>query len=171
VSKIVTPRPGWIGLTQISGFTGKAIRFGQWLNGDGFSDYEHAFMPVGNGNIVEAMPGGATYGPNWHDPATTRWLICPEEFSDAVAHHAIEFVGTRYAFEDYAALAAHRFGFHAPHLQQFIDSSGSMICSQLVDAAARLGGWNLFADGRWSGDVTPGDLNRLWESLPAGKRA
>jgi hypothetical protein len=42
-----------------------------------------------------------------------------------------------------------------------------MICSQLADTAAAEGGWHLFEDGRWPGDVTPGDLYRLYQ----GQRA
>ncbi len=165
------PKPGEIGLTQISGGVGKAIRFGQWLNGDGFADFEHAFVYVGGGEIVEAMPGGAQRVPNWHDPARTRWLICPDSRRQRVAWGAVDLVGTPYSFADYGYLAARRFRIPAPHLRRHIADGGHLICSQLADAVADQAGWHLFADGRWPGDVTPGDLNRLWESLPASQKA
>lgn len=170
------PKPGDIGLTQISGAGGKAIRIAQWLNGEGWADFQHAFMvtdilPSGREMIVEAMPGGAQHVSNWHDPSRTRWLICPDEYRDAVSASARGFVGVPYSVADYFALAAHRFHIPAPHLEQYIKDSGHMICSQLVDAAAAEGGWHLFDDRRWPGYVTPLSLNRLWESLPRGAHA
>jgi hypothetical protein len=36
-----------------------------------------------------------------------------------------------------------------------------MICSQLADCAAFRGGWHLFDDGRWPGDVVPANIARL----------
>ena len=173
------PRPGDIGLTQISGWGGKAIRLGQWLNGDGFADYEHAFVYVGQGRslnseahmIVEAMPRGAHMTENWHDPSRTRWLVCPDLLRSAVVRSAGGFVGVPYSVADYVALAAHRLHVPAPHLRRYVRDSGHMICSQLADAAAAEGGWHLFRDNRWPGDVTPGDLTALWWKLGPEERA
>jgi hypothetical protein len=171
------PRPGDIGLTQISGAGGKAIRLAQWLNGEGWDDYQHAFTVTeyraGETRpwIVEAMPGGAQHVRNWHDPSRTRWLICPEPYRSAVAASARGFVDVPYSEADYLALAAHRFHIPAPHLERYIKDSGHMICSQLCDTAAAEGGWHLFHDNRWPGYVTPLSLNRLWSSLPQGARA
>lgn len=72
-----------------------------------------------------------------------------------------------YSVADYFALAAHRLHIPAPHLKRYVRSSGHMICSQLADAAAAEGGWHLFEDGRWPGDVTPGDLYRLYQAQRA----
>lgn len=170
------PKPGDIGLTQISGYGGKLIRLGQWLNGDGHADYEHAFVVQkvdddGTVWIVEAMPGGAQRVRNWHDPDRTRWLICPEPLRAGVASAARDYVGVPYSVADYGALALHRLHIPTPHLKKYIETSGHMICSQLADRAAEKGGWKLFKDGRWHGDVTPGDLNWLWGELPATQRA
>lgn len=159
------PRPGDIGLTTISGWGGAAIRLGQWLNGDGFSSREHAYVVTavrsdGTARIVEAMPGGAQNVDNWH--TDNRWLVCPDPYREAVAAVALRCVGRPYAWTDYMALALHRFHIPTPHLKDYIQSSGHMICSQLADYAANQGGWHLFDDGRWEGDVTPGDLNKLW---------
>lgn len=162
------PKPGDIGITKISGWGGAAIRFAQWINGDGFDDYEHAFVYVGTSPvapgkhdlIVEAMPGGAECASNWH--TDTRWLVCPNEYREAVAAVAIGYIGVPYSVLDYGALALRRFHIPTPHLRAYIRRTRSMICSQLADAAADNGGWHLFNDGRWSGDVTPGDLNNLW---------
>ncbi|MFD0528969.1 hypothetical protein ACFQ1I_21765 [Kitasatospora arboriphila] len=42
----------------------RLIRIGQWLNASGFADYEHAFVFVGDGQLVEAQPGGAELRPS-----------------------------------------------------------------------------------------------------------
>lgn len=165
------PKPGDIGLTQISGWGGRAIRAGQWALGDGYADYEHAFVVQrvdadGTVWIVEAMPGGAHLVRNWHDPARARYLVCPDVFRNGVAATARRQAERKvpYSGLDYAALALHRFHVPAPGLRAYIESSGHQICSQLADYCAAKGGWHLFDDGRWPGYVTPGALNRLWET-------
>lgn len=164
------PKAGDIGITQISGAGGRLIRLGQWLNGDGFADYEHAFVVTeyrqGLPNtpwIVEAMPGGAQHVKNWHPADHTVYLRCPDQYREAVASAARGYVGVPYSVADYFALAAHRLHIPAPHLRRFIQDSHHMICSQLADQAAADGGWHLYNDDRWPGDITPGDLERLWE--------
>jgi hypothetical protein len=165
----VNPQPGDIGLTSISGRVGRLIRFGQWLNGDGFTTYEHAFVYVGDvwdegtQTIVEAQPGGARVVQNWHPADSTVYLRCPDGQRDAVAAAALSLRGTPYSFLDYLSLAALRLHIPAPHVRAYVMSSKHMICSQLADEAARRGGWHLFTDMRWPGDVTPGDLYRLYE--------
>lgn len=166
MNKHYQPRPGDIGLTRITGVGGKAIKVATWLNGDGWHGVQHAFVVTGGRDelIVEAMPQGAREISNWHHPDHTVYLRCPEEYRKAVAEAAHGFVGVPYGWADYGALALHRFRIPTPRLKRFIERSRSMICSQLADRAAELGGWHLFADGRWHGDVTPGDLLRLYHA-------
>lgn len=167
------PQRGDIGLVRIEGYVGQLIRFGQWLNADGFKNYSHAFVYVGDGKIIEAMPGGALLSPlSRYDDQTVLWLRCPDQCGAAVAEAARSFGpqrdesghlikrGVPYSWTDYGALALHRFHIPTPHLKKFIARSKSMICSQLADRAARLGGWKIFDDGRDPGDVTPADLAR-----------
>jgi hypothetical protein len=78
---------------------------------------------------------------------------------------SLGFEGTPYSFLDYGALAAHRFHVPMPGLEAFIDDSGHMICSQLVDRVHELAGVTLFDDNRWRGDVTPADLYNLFRSI------
>jgi hypothetical protein len=167
---VYIPLPGDIGLTQISGDVGRAIRIGQWLDGDGFADYEHAFVYTGQGRIIEAEPGGALDSPlSRYDPARVAWLRCPAAYRADVAQAARVYgphPGTRgvpYSFADYAAIAAHRAHMPVPGLRSYIESTGHMICSQLADRAAMDGGWHLFDDGRWPGYITPGDIWRLYD--------
>jgi hypothetical protein len=153
---------GSIGLTQIHGGVGRAIRAGQWMLGDGFKDYEHAFVYVGGYRIIEAEPGGALRSSlGRYNPEKILWLRCPPEFGEAVAAAAVALIGTPYSFADYGAISAHRLHIPMPHLDHFIETSGHLICSQLADRAADKGGWHLFNDGRWVGDVSPGDITKL----------
>ncbi|MBV9022447.1 MAG: hypothetical protein JO362_01265, partial [Streptomycetaceae bacterium] len=45
------PVPGDVGLTRIPGPLGKFIEVGQWINGNGFKDYEHAFLVLPDGQL------------------------------------------------------------------------------------------------------------------------
>jgi uncharacterized protein YycO len=164
------PQPGDFGLTQISGHVGRAIRVGQWLNGDGFSDYEHAFVYLGHGGIVEAEPGGARLAPlSEYNARSIAWYRAPDDKGDRIGAIAGMLIGTPYSFADYAAIAAVRL--HLPLssklLHNYVANSGHMICSQLVDEAYKRAGVQLFDDGRLPGDVTPGDLLRLIEKQDA----
>jgi len=165
------PRPGDIGLTSIDGEVGRLIRLGQWLNGDGFSRYEHAFVVVSELGgypphilgLIEAEPGGARCSLlSEYDDRDVVYLRCPDGHRNAVAAAAIGLLGTPYSFADYASLALHRLHIPAPHLRAYIRDSGHQICSQLADCAAFRGGWHLFDDRRWEADVTPGDLYQLY---------
>lgn len=158
------PRPGDIGVVRITGDVGRLIRIGQWLNGDGYADYEHCVVYIGNGQIVEAEPGGARIAElTEYADRDIAWLHCPPEHQAAVAQAARSLVGTPYSFADYLAIAAHRLHIPAPGLRTFIGSQGHLICSQLCDVAASRGGWRIFRDGRWPGYVTPADLAKLAE--------
>jgi hypothetical protein len=163
------PRPGDIGITRISGWGGKAIRVAQWADGCGFADYEHAYVVTsvdadGTVWIVEAMPQGARRIMNWHDPEETVYLRCPDEFRENVADAAVTFAIKKvpYSWLDYGAIALHRFHIPAPHLKHYIETSNHLICSQLADRAAQLGGWKLFDDGRWDGFVPPCSIYKLY---------
>lgn len=165
-----SPPVGLIGLTSISGDVGKLIELGQWLNGDGFAKWEHAFMSIGNGLIVEAEPGGARVA-HADEYAVVHWcyglytLGTAEQHANA-AFFATQFTyagpwgphGVPYSAADYFSLAARRLHIPAPQLREFIKTSNHMICSQLVDRADNLAGIKDFTDGRWDGDVTPMSL-------------
>lgn len=156
--------PGRIGLTRINGGVGEAIRLGQYLNGDGFEQFEHAYMDLGDGTLIQAEPGGAQIRPlDIYQHNVVHWCdniyreVTPEQRLH-IADIAKGFVGTPYSFMDYDALIAHRLGLDTDWLRHYIESTGHMICSQLVDRAYTDGGFKIFTDGRWDGFVTPGDL-------------
>lgn len=163
-------RPGTIGLTQIHGKVGLGIRIGQYLNGNGFENYEHAFVYLGGGKILEAEPGGAriTYlseyandevywCTNIYNLLAPQWPFGPARV--LIPQWAGMYDGVPYSFLDYDALLIHRLHVNVPGLQNFIANSGHMICSQLCDDYYRTKlKTKIFTDGRWDGYVTPGAL-------------
>lgn len=156
--------PGRIGLTQIHGGLGAGIRFGQWLNRSGFENYEHAFLDLGDGTLIQAEPGGAQIRPlSIYAPGNVYWCDniyekVPSDVRVRIAEEAKGFKGVKYSFLDYAAISAHRFGLDTDWLERYISSTGHMICSQLVDVSYIRGGYRIFPLTRWDGFVTPGDL-------------
>lgn len=162
-------QPGDFGLTFISqGMAGKLVQIGQWLNGNGFLTYDHAFVYIGHGNIVEADPSGIKIAPASRYANNVYWstgIINPTDSQRSlIVSSAIGYVGTPYSFIDYFAIAAHRLHLFVPGLKAYIASTKHMICSQLVDQSYDDAGFHLFNDGRWPGYVTPGDLYELLQS-------
>lgn len=168
------PPVGSIGLLAVRGWAGVAIRLGQWLDGDGTRNFEHAFVltavPSASrpAQIVEAEPGGCRSADlSEYSGRKVLWLACPPEYSEEVAAAAISYIGCPYSAEDYLAIAAQRLeipGYKI--LRRAVDRSRHVICSQMADAAASTGGWVLFADSLWPGYVTPADLaGRVPESV------
>ena len=163
------PLPGDFAVVRIPGDVGRLIRFGQWLDGDGYADYEHAFICVGEGELVEAQPGGArlaelseyaTRTPLW---STGRFPLTEEQRQELVAA-ARHYLGVPYSFLDYGSLALARVHLRLPAVKRYVADTHHMICSQLVDQCYQDAGVHLFQDGRIPGDVTPGDLYRLIHS-------
>lgn len=160
---LAAANPGDIGVTSISGDVGKLITFGEWLNGNKDDKYDHAFIYVGNGQIVEAEAGreGARLGnvSEYMDGRplafSTGKIPLDGAQGQKIADIALSLVGTGYSFLDYVAIATHRFHLPVPGLESYIASSKHMICSQLVDYAYQKAGYQLFTDGRWNGYVTP----------------
>ncbi|MEU2426984.1 hypothetical protein ABZ619_39230 [Streptomyces sp. NPDC007851] len=153
------PQPGDIGLTSITGPVGALIRFGQWLNGDGFGQYQHAFIVLPGGRLIEAMPGGAIVDELSKYDDRHVLYVSPVDLTPAqrkaICDCALKYEGVPYSFLDYVALALHRFHIRVPGLRRYIQATGHMICSQLDDRAYRDAGQILFRDGRWDGYVTP----------------
>lgn len=164
---VTCPQPGDFALTKIPGFTGRFVAAGQWLVGDA-APVQHAYVYVGNGEIVQAMPGGAERIPltEAHEPVVWSTGRIPLTAADRVriVGAARGLVGTPYSFLDYASIALAHYKIRPAWVRDFVASSGHLICSQLVDEAYLRAGVHLFDDGRIPGDVTPGDL---WKLLAA----
>lgn len=156
------PAVGQFGLTRIPGVTGLLVDAGQRIVGSG-SHYTHAFIYIGNWEVVQAEPGGARRRPLADvlggRPAVYSDFALSDAERESIVDHAIGMVGTPYSFLDYAAIGAARL-LHTKALENYVGDTGHMICSQLVDEAFACAGIELFPD-RIPGDVAPGDLARL----------
>lgn len=160
------PLPGDIGLVEMPGIGGPFIRFGQWLNGDGFENFEHAFMYLGQDLIIEAYPGGAQVNSmsEKYEPAQVDWCtgiakLWTDDARSRATRAALKYTGVPYSFLDYLAIASHTL--HVPGgplLKNYVASTKHMICSQLCDQVASDCGVKIFDDGRWPGYVSPGAL-------------
>lgn len=159
------PQPGDFALTRIPGRVGALVRIGQWLNGDD-APVTHAWVYVGDGYVVEAMPGGAILTPL--DVATSMppvvWSTGRFDLTagqrTAIVDEAYALIDTPYSFLDYLSMALARFHVRPEWLRDYVASTGHMICSQLVAECYLQAGVDL-APGNISGDVTPGDLWRV----------
>lgn len=157
-----SPPAGIIGLTSISGDVGKLIEVGQWLNGDGFKQWEHSFVTLPGGLILEAEPGGAQIVPLHYTDVYWCYALnklLPETVTFAqVTAMAQQFKGIPYSFLDYFALAQHRLHIPGPGLEDYIKSTRHEICSQMADDFYSRLGAHIFTNDRWPGDVAPLDL-------------
>ncbi|MFD4699794.1 C40 family peptidase [Streptomyces niveus] len=161
---MTAPLPGDFCLTKISGITGRLVAAGQALIGDA-APVQHAFVYVGGGRIVQAMPGGAEMIDLADASVPVVWSSGHFDLTAAkrraIANEAISLVGTPYSYLDYASLGLAHFGVRPAWVRNFVADTGHMICSQLVDEVYLRAGVHLFDDGRLPGDVTPGDLYKL----------
>lgn len=166
--------PGDLGFATIAGHVGGWVNWAQAIIRDACV-FTHVFAvvhPLGHpqhpdGLIVEAMPSGARFAPL--RPRTgPGYAYARMELSDEqramVPAIAMGFTAARngrgvpYSFADYLWLAFKHWHIPAPHLRQLIKNRGHMICSQLGDELHRRLGNQIFTDGRWAQDVTPGAL-------------
>lgn len=173
VDQTVPVEPGDFSCLPISGQVGKLIRVGQWLNGSGFRNYEHAEINVGDPEGVSPQPLGYTMGAYIGGAAlvpipgnqdgwlwSTGHIPLTDTQRAVIVQTALGLKGTPYSALDYFAIAGHRL--HVPDpggvLRDYIGDTRHMICSQLVDYCYMQAGVHLFNDGRWPGYVTPEDL-------------
>ena len=160
----MNPQPGDFAVVRLNGTAGKLIRLGQWLNGDGFADYEHAFVYVGNDQIVEAEPGGAELNSvTRYATSDVLWstgkVLLSDEQRSSIVEAAKGFVGVPYSFLDYLLIALKRFHITVPILNRRVLGSKHMICSQLVAQSYKDSGIDLCDEPPYS--ITPGDLANL----------
>ncbi len=159
------PKAGDFGLSIIEGRTGALVNLGQAILRDS-AEFTHAFIILDDGNVLEAMPGGARitslkdYVESDRKIMFARWPLSDEN-RRAIVHVARAMEGTGYSFGTYLYLALRRLGWDSAWLRKKIKSRGKQICSQLVDFVYQAAGVHLFNDGRANSFVTPGDLNRL----------
>ena len=187
-------RPGDVIFPTIDGYAGILVGAGQILLGDATKEewkVRHVAMVtqaqrVGSlPHIVQAMPHGAEEVQLSPESFASGFPILrphyyeqggvfsdppyPAQSYDA-AESARRYIGVPYSFLDYAAIA----GRHALAMQptkrtpfdNYITTTGHMICSQLVDQALTDTDYHVFDDGRIPQDVTPAALYRKLKTMP-----
>jgi cell wall-associated NlpC family hydrolase len=160
-----TPKPGDIFMTQITGPLGVAIRIAQGVVAGDRSRYTHAGVCLGDGFVIEAMPGGARIAPlaatHTRRPLAYSAFELDEDTRERIVAAARGYEGVGYSLGTYLTLGLLGLGLRPRWLRKRVHGTGRMICSQLCDRAYRDAGVQLFDDGRDSGDVTPGDLAHI----------
>lgn len=145
----------------------------------GGSFWTHSGLYLGDGRVIEGEPGGATIRDVetklrgtvlWSDAPIQQELAridalgnegVERELRELVVAEALKLEGTPYSYADYLAIAAVEWRWPGhERLRSYVESSGRLICSALVDRAYMNAGVHLYSDGRTPGDVTPGDLDR-----------
>ena len=134
------------------------------------SPFCHAFVYVGNGQLVEAVRH-VQVAPvtNYQDIVWSTGKLSPDHTPtdvqrQAIARAAMSFVGQNYNALDIVAiaLAQTRLGHIVDGDEWWVkrlSDDHMQICSQLVVNSYRLGGLDL-APGKLSGLVSPGDLGK-----------
>lgn len=178
--------PGMFFLSVIPGMVGRAASAAQAFARGG-SLWTHAGIYVGDGQIVQAEPGGVRLRslPDklaadpllWSDAPIQRHLATlglrpgGSQGDDEVvlrqrvvdAAHAL--VSSPYAWLDYLTIAGAEWRVPGwERLRGRVDKAGALLCSSLVDRAYAEADIHLFTDKRPVGQVTPGDLARLDEA-------
>jgi len=154
------PRIGDYGVVRTGGFFGKLIRLGT------ISRWNHAFIYVGNGKIVEANPTGVALS-NLSDYPLVAWNQHEElsaEQRNAIVYHANLAIGRPYNFGIIFMLAFRALGvkiFPKKFLHYLANHAG-YICSELVAECYQKAGFPVCANP----DVcNPGDLAErlIWQ--------
>jgi hypothetical protein len=176
-------QPGDIAAVRVNSDAGRLIDFVETLSGDGFTEWAHCVVYIGNAMVLQAEPGGAKIvkrtplikpGDIW----STGFIDITPEARTTVKNLAYSgYVGIPYSALDYFAIAGHRLHMpdlpiwpqqgHLVSLQRYIADTGHMICSQLADNFVQKLGVHLFTDNRWPGYVTPADIGNRLRTLGA----
>jgi hypothetical protein len=172
-------RAGDVGFGPIGGLAGIGVWLGQGVLGDWSEEdnkVRHVYMITGTDfhpdsparEAVEAVAGGVRRV-DIRDRWTPAYRYIRPAYAGAqqaalAAHHAERMLNVPYNWLNYPALTAHHLHLPVPHLDDWIartDADGyprHVICSQHVDAALTLAGFQVFDDGRLPQDVWPSAL-------------
>jgi uncharacterized protein YycO len=149
------PRPGDYGVVKTNGIIGKLIRVGT------ASRWNHAFIYIGSGTIVEANPTGVAISPSSKYPsiAWNHHDSIDDAVREEIVQTALKEVGKPYAFLDIAALFFRIVGLRFIRPNVFwkkIANTQSWFCSELVAYSYRTVGLPII--NKKDDLVTPGDL-------------
>lgn len=151
------PEAGDFGVVRTKGFVAWMIRLATR------SKYNHAFICLADGSVVEAQPGGAIHDPLGYTLGNAEFshiVLSPTQRA-AICEAALLCVGVPYNWLDIVSIGLLQYGIKPKFIRTRVEHSRNLICSQLVDFCYLLAGVHLFNDGRLPMDVTPEDLATL----------
>lgn len=135
------------------------------------SPYDHAFITLGDGEIIEAEPGCVRRGLLTEYTGAAHLAFAGQQLTEAqraaVAAKARSLLGDRYNFAAIAEQAITDMGWHWRWLIRFAADDHDLDCSQLVAVCGLAVGADAWACGKQPDQVTPGDLGRLPGVQPA----
>ena len=149
------PRPGDYGVVKTNGVVAKFIRIGT------LSRWNHVFIYIGDGLIVEARPTGVTISKDDLYPIMAynqHEIDLDDEKRKAIVDFAKAQVGKPYGFIDIAVIFLRMLGLRIPfpNFWAKLAKRQGFICSELVAEAYLKAGFKLI--NKHSSIVTPGDL-------------
>ena len=149
------PRPGDFGVVKTNGIIGRLIRIGT------VSRWNHAFIYIGDGVIVEANPTGVALSPAKKYPqiAWNHHDSIPDSKREKIVDLALSEVGKPYAFIDIAILLLRILGLRFIRPNKFwkkLSVQNGWFCSELVSYCYRSVGLTLI--NKKDDLVVPGDL-------------
>lgn len=130
------------------------------------SSYDHAFIYIGNGQIIEAQPKGARISElAEYDGDGLLWSTdtLTDDQRAQIVISAKHLLNTSYGFLDIVYLGLASLGIRFNWLLKRVENEQRLICSQLVALSGRLAGVDAWLCGKENAClVTPADLaNRL----------
>lgn len=154
-SKEYAPRPGDYGVVKTSGWIGFLIRVGTMAR------WNHTFIYIGDGKIIEANPTGVEIKPVTEYPliAWNQHEVLTEKQRNRIVEEAQKLVGRPYGFLDIANLILRILGLkilaNTSLLTKMAERYG-VICSELVALSYQAASITLV--DKPANIVTPGDL-------------
>lgn len=149
------PRFGDYGVVKTNGWAAKLIQVGT------VSRWNHVFIYIGGGEIVEARPTGVVISKfnEYPNIAWNQHEVMDDITRNAIVAKAKSFVGQPYGFLAIGNIALRILGLKIlanTRLLERMASSEGLICSELVSLAYKAAGIDLTGIPDYR--VTPGDL-------------
>lgn len=156
-----TPRPGDYGCVTTKGFFGRLIRLGT------MSRWNHCFIYVGDGLIIEANPTGVALSPlkKYHKVAWNKHERLSALTRIQIVDYAFSCIGDPYSFGTIAGMVIRILGFKllGSWILGRLAKGKSYICSELVAECYSKAGVSLLKQPDYL--VNPGDLAErlIWQ--------
>lgn len=149
------PKTGDYGCVKTNGLMAKLIRLGT------LSRWNHSFIYIGNGKIIEANPKGVEISDVNKYPviAWNQHEVLSDQQRQIIVWKANQIIGKPYGFFVIADLAFRILGLKIlanTRLMKYLSTKNGYICSELVAECYRHANIPLFKKADYL--VTPGDL-------------